>query len=126
MSITEREAVGSKYPWILPQLTETDELMQPITRKPPGDSSSAEAMTMGRVELARKKNSYYDGAFSVHGVRNPRRERILGDSMVVVELKTNVIVSSSFSIIPETHLSYFTCLALSAVEMVSYPLADWR
>jgi hypothetical protein len=97
MSLSERKAVASKYPWILPQLTETHELMRPITRRPPGDNSIPEVMTMGRMELARRKSNYYDGAFSVNGAGNPRRERILGDSMVMVELKTNVIVSPVFA-----------------------------
>lgn len=97
MSLSERKTVASKYPWILPQLTETHELMRPITRRPPGDNSIPEVMTMGRMELARRKSNYYDGAFSVNGAENPRRERILGDSMVMVELKTNVIVSPVFA-----------------------------
>lgn len=108
MSLSERKAVASKFPWILPQLTETDELMQPITRRPPGDNSRPEAMTIGRAELARQKSNYYDVAFSVHGSGNPRRERMLGDSMVVVELKTNVIVSP-VSAVPEyllLHLAF--------------------
>lgn len=93
MSLAERKAAVSRYPWALPQLAETDELMRPITRGPPGDNNRPEAMTMGRAELARLKSNYYEGAFSVYGGGNPRRERILGDSMVIVELKTNVIVS---------------------------------
>ncbi|ROW12326.1 hypothetical protein VMCG_00243 [Cytospora schulzeri] len=101
MSYAERKAVASKYPWILPQLTETEELMRPITRRPPGDNSRQESMTMGRAELARRKGNYYEEAFSVHGSGNPRRERILGDSMVIVELKTNVIIGDEFVFITE-------------------------
>lgn len=101
MPLSERKAVASKYPWILPQLTETHELMRPITRRPPGDNSIPEVMTMGRMELARRKSNYYDGAFSVNGAGNPRRERILGDSMVMAELKTNVIIGDEFVFITE-------------------------
>lgn len=82
-----------KYSWALPQLPETDELMRPVTRRPPGDYTTPEAMTMGRAELAKRKNTFFEDALSLHVVGSPRRERILGDSMVIAELKTNVIVS---------------------------------
>lgn len=88
--------------------------MRPITRRPPGDNGRPEAMTMGRVELARRKNNYYDDAFSVHGNGDPRRARILGDSMVVVELKTNVIVSPVPTSLKYHHfrLAFLALLAL--------------
>ncbi|KAK7726521.1 hypothetical protein SLS53_009517 [Cytospora paraplurivora] len=91
-----------KYPWALPQLPETDELMRPVTRRPPGDYSTPEAMTMGRAELAKRKNSFFEDAFTLHvGGGSPRRERLLGDFMVVAELKTNVIIGDEFVFITE-------------------------
>ncbi|KUI62277.1 hypothetical protein VP1G_09404 [Cytospora mali] len=101
MSFAERKAAAGKYVWTLPQLTETEELIRPISRRPPGDNGRSEAMTMGRAELTRQKNNCYEDAFSVHGGGNPRRERILGDSMVIVELKTNVIIGDEFVFITE-------------------------
>lgn len=94
MSFTERRAAANKHPWTLPQLAEADELIRPITHAPPGNFSKPTAKTMGKVELAKRKNDYFEGAFSVRGDRNPVRERIRSDSIVVVELRTNVIVSS--------------------------------
>lgn len=93
MSPSERQVVANRHPWTLPQLTEMDELMQPITRRPPGDTLKPAAFTMGRAELSRRKTHYYEEAFSGRCAIDTIRERIQGDSMVVAELKTNVIVS---------------------------------
>lgn len=96
MACTERKAGVNKHPWALPQLAEIDELTRPITRPPPGDlahNTKPAAKTMGRAELARRKNEYFEEAFSMRGEHNPLRERIRGDSIVLVEVKTNVIVS---------------------------------
>lgn len=48
---------------------------------------------MGRAELSRRKAHYYEEAFSGRCITDTLRERIQSDSMVVAELKTNVIVS---------------------------------
>lgn len=94
MSFAERRATANRHPWTLPQVAEIDELTRPIVRPPPGDLTTKSATkTMGRAELARRKNEYFEDAFSVRGDRNPLREKIRGDSTVLVELKTNVIVS---------------------------------
>lgn len=62
---------------------------------------------MGRAELARRKSDYFEEAFSVRGDRHPLHERIRGDSLVMMELKTNVIVS----------LSLFTRSILQCVDL---------
>ncbi|KAI3401226.1 hypothetical protein diail_11932 [Diaporthe ilicicola] len=101
MSLSERRVVANRHPRTLPQLTEIDELMRPITRGPPGDVSKPTASTMGRAELSRRKNHYYEEAFSGRCIADTFRERIHGDSMVVAELKTNVIVGDEFIFITE-------------------------
>ncbi|KAG6365019.1 hypothetical protein INS49_006625 [Diaporthe citri] len=101
MSISERQAVANRHPWTLPQLTEMDELVQPITRRPPGDTLKPAAVTMGRAELSRRKTHYYEEAFSGRCIMDTLRERIQSDSMVVVELKTNVIIGDEFIFITE-------------------------
>lgn len=94
MAYTERRTTANKHPWTLPQLGEMDHITRPISRPPPGNHSVKPASkTMGRVELAKRKNDFFEDAFSVRGDRNPLRERIRGDSIVLVEVKTNVIVS---------------------------------
>ncbi|POS76494.1 MIF domain-containing protein [Diaporthe helianthi] len=101
MPFTDRQALANRHPWTLPQLTEMDELMQPITRRPPGDAPKSTAMTMGRADLSRRKTHYYDEAFSGRCVADTLRERIQSDSVVLAELKTNVIVSDEFIFITE-------------------------
>jgi hypothetical protein len=94
MPLPERHAVANRHPWTLPQLTEMDELIQPITRRPPGDAPKSAALTVGRAELSRRKTHYYEEAFSGRYIADTLRERVQSDSMVVAELKTNVIVST--------------------------------
>lgn len=94
MAYAERKTVTNKHPWTLPKLAGTDEITRSIGRPPTGDSTtSAAAKTMGRAELARRKNDYFEEAFSIRNDGNPLRERIRGDSTVLMEVKTNVIVS---------------------------------
>ncbi|KAL1880732.1 hypothetical protein Daus18300_001346 [Diaporthe australafricana] len=101
MSLPERPVVANRHPWTLPQLAEIDELMQPITRRPPGDMSKPTALTMGRAELSRRKNHHYEEAPSGRCIMDTLRERIQSDSMVVAELKTNVIIGDEFIFITE-------------------------
>ncbi|KAG8161889.1 hypothetical protein KVR01_008876 [Diaporthe batatas] len=101
MPFPDRQAVANRHPWTLPQLTEMDELMQPITRRPPGDTSKSAAMTMGRAELSKRKTHYYEEAFSGRCVADTLRERIRSDSVVLAELNTNVIVGDEFIFITE-------------------------
>lgn len=93
MSFNERRAGANKHPWTLPQLSENDELTRPITHAPPGNLPKSGTQTLGRAGLARRKSDYFEEAFSARGDRHSLSERIRGDSMVMVELKTNVIVS---------------------------------
>ncbi|PSS03861.1 Tautomerase/MIF superfamily [Coniella lustricola] len=102
MASVERKSVSViKHPWTLPQVAEAEELTRPIHRLPPGSLNKIAAKTVGKVELARRKNEYYEEAFSVRGDSNPLRTRIQCDSMVLVELKTNVIISDEFIFITE-------------------------
>lgn len=94
MAYTERRTTANKHPWTLPQLGEMTNITRPISRPPPGTHTVKPASnTIGRVELAKRKNEFFEEVFSVRGDRNPLRERIRADSIVLVEVKTNVIVS---------------------------------
>lgn len=94
MAYTERRTTANKHPWTLPQLGEMTNITRPISRPPPGNHTVKPASTtMGRVELAKRKNDFFEEVFSLRGDRNPLRERIRADSIVLVEVKTNVIVS---------------------------------
>ena len=48
--------------------------------------------TSERRELAKKKSQYYDDAFAVRESNTSARERVHRESMVMVEVRTNVIV----------------------------------
>lgn len=102
MASVERKPVStSKHPWTLPQVAEAEELTRPIHRPPPGSLNKTTVKTVGRAELARRKNEYYEEAFSVRGDGNPLRTTIRSDSMVLVELKTNVIVGLPYEFVWE-------------------------
>lgn len=129
MPLSDRQVVANRHPWTLPQLTEIDELMQPITRGPPGDTPKSAALTMSRAELSKRKTHYYEEAFLGRCIADTRREVLQSDSMVVAELKTNVIVSPPYTaespvkrgetpvILEVTHLS----MARSAMNSSSSP-----
>lgn len=109
----------NKHPWtlpqFLPQLNEIVEPTRPATRPAPGDFSKPTAKTMGRAGLARRKNDFFEEAFAVRGDRHPLRERIRGESIVLLELKTNVIVGDEFIFITE--------LSAKLAELYQRPLS---
>lgn len=119
MPLSDRQVVANRHRWTLPQLTEMDELMQPITRRPPGDTPKSAALTMGWTELSRRKTHYYEEAFSGRCVAETLRERIQSDSMVVAELKTNVIVSPSSNV--NSPVQTRSLMARSAMNSSSSP-----
>ena len=67
--------------------------MRQIDRAPPGDVVRKASKTQWKAELARKRSnlSFFEDAFS-ENQESPARARVLGDSMVMAEVKTNVIV----------------------------------
>lgn len=122
MALSERQIVANRHPWTLPQLIEMDELMQPMTRRPPGDKLKPAALTMGRAELSRRKTQYYEEAFSGRCTMDKVRERLQSDSMVVAELKTNVIVSLPSPARCPVQRGESQLLG----EPLTHHLADWR
>lgn len=73
--------------------------MRDITRGPPGDITNKSKPT-GRSDLAKKKSNYFEEAFSLRDAPNPAQH----ESVILVELKTNVIIGDEFTFI--TELSY--------------------
>lgn len=113
------KVIANRHPWTLPQafpqLEELAEITRPIIRAPPGDFSKPTAKTMGRAELARHKNEVFEEAFAVRGERHPLRERIRSDSIVLLELRTNVIIGDEFIFITE--------LSAKLAELYQRPLS---
>jgi hypothetical protein len=63
--------------------------MRDISRPPPGDVVNRPKKVSGN--LAKQKSSYFEDAFRVED-SNPARERIQCESIVMAEVRTNVIV----------------------------------
>lgn len=111
--------VNRHHPWTLPQaLPQLDELVDftsPISRPSTAEFSKSIAKTMGRVELSRRKTDTVEETFALRGDRHPLRERIRSDSVVLLELKTNVIVGDEFIFITE--------LSAKLAELYQRPLS---
>jgi hypothetical protein len=76
-----------------PLKKEERRLTRNVERGAPGDPSTFSlGKTPERRELAKKKSQYYDDAFAVRESKTSARERVHRESMVMVEVRTNVIV----------------------------------
>lgn len=109
----------NRHPWTLPQtpphLDDRVGVPRLSTRPPTADFNKPVAKTLGRAELARRKNDLFEEVFAVRGGRQPLRERIRGDSIVLLELKTNVIIGDEFIFITE--------LSAKLAELYQRPLS---
>lgn len=113
----------NKHPWTLPQpppqLDEFVGFPRSIIRPSTADLSKPAAKTLGRADLARRKNDFLEEAFAVRGGSHSFRERIRGDSIVLLELKTNVIIGDEFIFITE--------LSAKLAELYQRPLSSvWK
>jgi len=66
--------------------------------------SSSERKTPEQQELARRKSQYYEEAFATREPTTSARQVISNESMVLADVRTNVIISDEYSFI--TDLSY--------------------
>ncbi|KAI6246122.1 hypothetical protein HI914_05360 [Erysiphe necator] len=87
-------------------LLEEKRLTREITRGTPGDKKRAmDIRSPHERDLARKRSQYYENAFAV----DPKpaftaRDRVLRESFIMAEIKTNVIINDEYSLI--TDISY--------------------
>ncbi|KAM7197067.1 Tautomerase/MIF superfamily [Naviculisporaceae sp. PSN 640] len=107
LSFAERAAKNPKATAsraIAAQVVNGDRHMRNIDRPPPGDVGLARK-TKSKADLAKQRSNinFFEEAFAVTET-NHAKERIYGDSMVMAEVKTNVIIEDEFSFI--TELSY--------------------
>jgi hypothetical protein len=71
-----------------------------ITRGSPGDrESSPHTKSPEQRQLAKKRSQYYEDAFASREPMSSARERISRDSMIMADVRTNVIVGCLFSFI---------------------------
>jgi hypothetical protein len=76
-----------------PLKREEKRLTPNFERESPGETQTFSlGKTPERRELAKQKSQYYDDAFAVRESKTSARERFHRESMVMVEVRTNVIV----------------------------------
>ena len=75
------------------QTAEGSRLTGSTDRRAPGDTTGRTSRTQPRADLSRQKSkrNFFEDAFSAD-LTSLARERVHGDAMVMVEVKTNVIV----------------------------------
>jgi hypothetical protein len=83
-----------------PRTTEETRLTRNIDRGAPGDQAIfSENKSPRQREIARKRSQYYGDAFAAREPISSARERVSRDSMVLAEIKTNVIVGAPFKLL---------------------------
>lgn len=76
---------------------EESRLTRTLERGAPGDQAIfSESKTPEQRQIARKRSQYYQDVFAAREPISSARERISRDSMVIAEIKTNVIVSCMY------------------------------
>jgi len=70
--------------------------MRHIERPPPGDVSTRKNRSQSKPELTSKRSQYFEDAFSVKEA-NPGRDRVLSESIIMADFKTNVEVGPSLT-----------------------------
>lgn len=94
-------AMRQASPWDSPSNTmtsamtrEEQRLINPIDRGAPGDAAIfSEGKTAEQKDLAKRKSQYYGDVFAHREPTTSARERIMKESMVMADVRTNVIVS---------------------------------
>ncbi|KAK4214520.1 hypothetical protein QBC37DRAFT_148242 [Rhypophila decipiens] len=105
LSFAERAAKNPKSPTPKPVLVNGNKFMRDIDRPLPGDAAQQPPRPRSKPELAKQRSNinFFEDAFAMSETSHVK-ERIYGDSMVLAEVKTNVIINDEFSFI--TELSY--------------------
>lgn len=74
---------------------EEERLTRKINRGTPGDAGPlSPTKTPEQLELARAKSQFYGDAFAWREPNGSARERVLRESVVMADVRTNVIVSN--------------------------------
>ena len=80
-----------------PRASQESRLMRPTLRGAPGERLK-EPSTPQEKEVARKKSQYYQEQFAYRESNTSAKERITKDSMIMADVRTNVIVSAKFTV----------------------------
>lgn len=69
-------------------------MMRDIDRGAPGDQAIfSELKTPEQREVAKKRSHYFENAFAHREPNTSARERVMRESMILADIRTNVIVS---------------------------------
>ncbi|KAI0532123.1 Tautomerase/MIF superfamily [Xylaria digitata] len=104
-SFARRKALQSRPPDSV--LVEGTNVMRSIDRPPPGDVVGRRGPRLG-PDASRKRSAYFESEFAgPNRGDDPAKTRIVNESMVKAEIKTNVIVSDELAFITDLacHLS---------------------
>ncbi|TDZ27595.1 Macrophage migration inhibitory factor [Colletotrichum trifolii] len=85
-------------------IVEGDGLTRDVNHSLPGDGIRNNRKSKNHGDLAKRRSSYYEEAFQYDRESNVVKDRIYSETIVVAELRTNVIISDEFSFI--TDFSY--------------------
>lgn len=69
-----------------------DGLTRDVNHSLPGDGLRSNRKSKTQGELAKRRSSYYEEAFQGDREANVMKDRVYGEAIVMVELRTNVIV----------------------------------
>jgi hypothetical protein len=88
-----------------PLAMESKRLTRQFDRGAPGDAAiSTKSKTPEQKQLAKRKSQYYGDVFAYRESNTSARERINRESMVIADVRTNVIVRSTpFHSVNQTH-----------------------
>ncbi|KAK8190099.1 Tautomerase/MIF superfamily, partial [Phyllosticta capitalensis] len=122
-------------------LEERKNIMRPVDRGPSGEKLDLpDANNTPRSVKSKRRTQFYDGQFSDKDATGMARDRVVKDSPVVAELKTNVIIKDEYTLVtdlssqlsqrfqrPESSimisLQHSTCLLLSGSFEPAYVLS---
>ncbi|KAL8370865.1 hypothetical protein RB595_000959 [Gaeumannomyces hyphopodioides] len=84
-------------------------MLRDIDRPPPGDPSTRTRASQGKVDMAKRRSTYFEDQFAStkkekNAVASSLTERVRSEAVVMAEVRTNVILSDEFTFI--TELSY--------------------
>ncbi|KAI1002203.1 hypothetical protein K3495_g5999 [Podosphaera aphanis] len=86
-------------------IKEEKRLVRDITRSTPGDPKISLETSPEQRAIARKRSQYYENVFAANpSPLSTARDRVLRESLIMAEIKTNVIIQDEFNFI--TDISY--------------------
>lgn len=108
VSQTRRISIGANAIGVGDASADKESTMRDIDRGAPGDRAIfADTKSPSQRELARRKSQYYSDVFAQRESATSARERVGRESIVMADVRTNVIVST---------LNFFFCESAEVVK----------